>query len=99
MLLDWYNDPAWTEPSPSAPGIREDSVENRVCLLGHLMQNWDEIGPVARQAGSAAEAIGSPLARPLGGVLPLESGIYGCLYSSLLAFRVMSFLTLPVVAS
>ncbi|POR31860.1 CAMK family protein kinase [Tolypocladium paradoxum] len=75
VLLDWYNDPAWTEPPPGAPVIREDSVENRVCLLGNLMQNWDEIGTAEEQVETATEAIGSPLAQTLGGVLPLESGI------------------------
>ncbi|EFY84484.1 CAMK family protein kinase [Metarhizium acridum CQMa 102] len=58
VLLDWYNDPAWTEPPP------EQSGEKQVCLLGNLMQNWDEPGTVVEQAAQAAEAVGSPLNGP-----------------------------------
>ncbi|KAJ4286018.1 hypothetical protein N0V88_008133 [Collariella sp. IMI 366227] len=74
VLLDWYNGPAWTEPPRGAPRLREDSVEHRVCL-SNPMENWDEIGTAAKQVETATEAIGSPLAQTLGGVLPLESGV------------------------
>ncbi|RYP43977.1 hypothetical protein DL768_009508 [Monosporascus sp. mg162] len=66
MLLDWYNDASWTERPPSnMPGIKEESVNDRVRFLGNLMQNWDEVEPAVEQAEEAAEASGSPLTGPV----------------------------------